>query len=148
VDELKQFGPPTLANRSKWKLSASHNPEALAKAVDGNLESRYDTRVAQSPEMWVALELPAVTPVAGVRLDPGKSAGDYPRNFVVEISGDGAQWSQVADGQGKPGVLNIRFDARPVKALRIRQTGSATGTFWSIHELDLLVPESKPLVQR
>jgi hypothetical protein len=147
VDDLKQFGPPTIADRKQWKLSASHNGEGLAKAVDGNLESRYDTHKSQTPDMWVAVELPKPTQVAGVRLDPGKSAGDYPRGYAVEVSKDGKDWTEVAKGEGKPGVLNVKFDACSVKALRIRQTGSV-GSYWSIHELDLLAPEPKPLAQK
>lgn len=148
VEELKQFGPPTIANRKQWKLSASHKEDALAKAVDGNLESRYDTGRSQSPDMWVGVELPVATVVSGVRLDPGKSAGDFPKAYVVEVAKDGQDWAEVAKGEGQPGVLNIRFDARPIKALRIRQTGSGKSSFWSIHELDLLAPEPKSLAQK
>lgn len=148
VDELKQFGPPTIADRKQWKLSASHNADALAKAVDGALDTRYDTRQSQAPDMWVAIELPAPTPVSGVRLDPGKSAGDYPRGYAVDITEDGKKWSEVAKGEGKPGIMTVRFDARPVKGVRIRNTGPGVSSFWSIHELDLFAPEPKPLAQK
>jgi hypothetical protein len=80
-------------------------------------------------------------------MDTGKSAGDYPRGYTIEVSKDGQDWAEVAKGEGKPGVLNVQFDARPVKAVRIRQTGSVS-SFWSIHELDLLAPEPKSLAQK
>jgi mono/diheme cytochrome c family protein len=147
IDDLKQFGPPTLTNRSQWRLSASHNPDALAKAIDGDPDSRYDTRTPQTPDMWVGVELPAPAPVSGVRLDAGKSAGDYPREYVVEISEEGQKWIEVAKGEGKSGVLSISFETRPIKSMRIRQTGSVKGSFWSIHELDLLAPAPKPLAK-
>ena len=148
ADELRAFGPPTVANRGQWKLNASHNAASVAKAVDGVMETRYDTRTPQVPGMWVEVELPQLTEVSGIRLEHGSSGGDYPRGYLVQSSEDGSNWKDVSAGEGKAGVMEIRFDSRKLKAIRVTQTGSAKGSYWSIHELELLRPEAKTVASK
>ena len=145
VPELSQFGPATVRNRGEWKLSASHNPEAVAKAVDDKLETRYDTKKPQSPGMWFAVEFPSETLVSGIVLDAGTSRGDYPRGFQVEISNDGATWNKtVAKGKGDSALTTIQFAPIKAKAVRITQTDSSPGSYWSIHELQVLDGHGSP----
>ena len=145
IPELSEFGPTVLQRRQEWKLSASHNTGALSKAVDNDLSTRYDTKTAQVPGMWVAVEFPKEELVSGLVLDEGVSAGDYPRGYKVEVSDDGQTWKQtVASGKGERGVTAIAFAPVKAKALRITQTDSAQGTFWSIHELQVLDGKSSP----
>jgi len=95
--------------------------------------------------MWFAIEFPKEELVSGLILDEGASGGDFPRGYTVEISEDGANWKRkVAEGKGERGVTNIAFAPVKTKALRITQTGSAQGTFWSIHELQVLDGNSSP----
>jgi mono/diheme cytochrome c family protein len=145
IPELSEFGPKVLSGRNEWKLSASHNIAAVAKAVDNDPATRYDTKGAQTPGMWFALEFPKEELVSGLILDEGASGGDFPRGYKVEISDDGTTWKRtVAEGKGERGVTNIAFAPVKAKALRITQTGSAQGTFWSIHELQVLDGHSSP----
>ena len=145
IPELSEFGPKVLHGRQEWKLSASHNAVAVAKAVDNDPATRYDTKGAQTPGMWFAIEFPKEELVSGLILDEGASGGDFPREYTVEISEDGANWKRkVAEGKGERGVTNIAFAPVKAKALRITQTGSAQGTFWSIHELQVLDGKSSP----
>ena len=140
VEELTAALPNApLANRKAWKLTASHNAAALASAVDGDASTRYDTRKPQEPGMWLQIELPAATPITGLRLDNSVSAGDYPRGYKVELSADAIEWSKpVATGEGKTGVTEIKFPTAKTKFIRITQTGKIPNLFWSIHELDVL----------
>ena len=148
AEELRAFGPPTVGNRGQWKLNASHNAASVAKAVDGLIETRYDTRTPQVPGMWVEVVLPQATEVTGLRLEHGSSGGDYPRGYLVQTSSDGVNWIDVKTGEGKAGVMEIRFDTVKAKAVRITQTSSVKGSYWSIHELELLSPESKTVASK
>jgi hypothetical protein len=86
--------------------------------------------------------LPKEEMVSGVKLDATGSANDYPRGFEVYLSADGTTWGQpVAKGEGKSALLEVKFPAAKVKAVRVVQTGEAKGNFWSIHELELLSTE-------
>ena len=139
IPDLSQFGPPTVGNRSEWKLTASHNAEAAANAVDGRPETRFDTRKPQTPGMWLQIELPQVTPLTGLVLDAGKSGGDFPRGYTVELSTDGVQWgAPVAKGEGRGALTEIQFKPAKARFVKITQTGEAKGSFWSVHELELL----------
>lgn len=140
IQELAGFEPPTLNNRSAWKLSASHNAGSLAKAADGNPETRYDTDVKQESGMWFQIELPAPAIISGVRLDTSASANDYPRGYNVELSSDGVQWGKpVATGKGKSAITEMVFAPTATRFIRVTQTGESGG-YWSIHECDLLLP--------
>jgi len=145
IPELSEFGPVVLQGRKEWKLSASHNADSVSKAVDSDLATRYDTKGAQAPGMWFAMEFPKVELVSGITLDAGASAGDFPRAFKVEMSEDGATWNRtLAEGKGERGITNIAFAPVKAKALRITQTDSVKGTFWSIHELQVLDGHASP----
>lgn len=143
--ELQAAMPQPLPNREAWKLTASNNPEGAKLAIDGKIETRYDTHTPQDKGMWFQIELPAPTEIVGLQLDQGKSPNDFPRGYEVTLSDDGATWGKpVAAGKGTSGVTNIEFSTARTKFIRITQTVPKTGgTYWSIHELQIFGP-SKP----
>lgn len=141
IEELRAMAPQPLVDRSGWKLGASHNPAALAKCVDGDPATRWDTKKEQGPGMWFQVELPSATDIAGLELECGASPNDSPRQFVVEGSQDGKAWKKLAAGKGTPGMTLVDFPTpATVRFLRIRQEGRNPGKYWSIHELGLLAP--------
>jgi mono/diheme cytochrome c family protein len=140
IEELRALYPQPLPNRAAWKLTASHNDKEVAKAIDGDLATRWDTRKPQSPDMWFQIDLPEPTDITGLILDTGKSRGDYPRQYKIELSTHGTEWEKpTLQGEGEAGVIDYLF-TKPLKAksIRISQLGEAKGTFWSIHELQVL----------
>lgn len=138
IAELRAAMPQPLKNRKDWKLSASHDSAGCAAAIDGNPSSRYTTSASQVPGMWFQIELPQETAIAGVELDSEKSPRDYPRGFKAEVSTDGQKWAEVAQGKGNDAITEIEFPATKAKFIRLTQTGSVNGLFWSIHELQVL----------
>jgi hypothetical protein len=67
------------------------------------------------------------------------SANDYPRGYQVTVSTDGINWSgPVAAGVGSPSITTITFATQAARFIRITQTGSASGTFWSIDEFNVM----------
>lgn len=141
LEELQASLPQPLANRGQWKVTASHNPSSARLAIDGDIQSRFDTGTQQVPGMWFQIELPQATEIDGLELDAGTSTQDYPRGYKVELSGDGQRWGKpVAIGQGTGPQTEIVFPTAKAKFIRITQTGSVPGLFWSIHELQVLKP--------
>jgi mono/diheme cytochrome c family protein len=139
LEELGETLPQPVRNRHQWKLTASHNPAELPRAIDGNMATRWDSRVPQAPGMWVQIELPEESEIAGVELDAGTSIQDYPRSYKVELSDDGMYWKPpVAIGQSSAVRNQILFPTAKAKFIRITQTGLAPNHFWSIHELQVL----------
>ena len=96
--------------------------------------------------MWVQIELPQATNVAGLTLDTATSRGDWPRGWKIELSPDGQTWDKpILEGQSEKVSTTDFLFPKPAKAkiIRITDTGSTKGTFWSIHELDVLEPAPK-----
>jgi mono/diheme cytochrome c family protein len=137
IAELRSTLPQPLANRKEWKFTASHKQADAALAVDGKAETRYTTGTFQKPGMWFQIELPQETQLAGLQFDSVKSPNDYPRGYKLEISSDGEKWKEIATGKGIPGVTDIQFPPAKAKFVRITQTGTAAGNYWSIHEMQV-----------
>jgi len=147
-EELQAVLPQPLTNRAHWKVTASHNSQSAPLAIDGDIKTRYDTAQPQVPGMWFQIELPAATTISGLRLNAGTSFQDFPRGYKVELSDDGQTWGQpVATGQGSSPVTDIFFPPTKTRFVRIAQTGSTEGLFWSIHELNIFTPAA-PIQQK
>ncbi len=145
IAELQDYLPRKVEARSQWKLTASRSPDKAGLSTDDKAQTRWDTGQAQEPGQWFQVELPQETSFNGIELDSNGSANDYPRGYKVELSADGQTWSKpVAEGTGTRGTTTISLTT-PAKAkfIRITQTGKQPGTFWSIHELNLLQPPVK-----
>ena len=129
---------PMIEPRSKWKLNASLKKDECSKAVDNNTGTRWLSGVPMKGGEWFTVELPAEENIAGLALDCQANTNDYPRKYKIELSSDGTNWNPpIAEGDG--GVLTEIVFKAPQKArfVRITQTGSSTGSFWSINELVL-----------
>lgn len=139
--ELATAMPIPLANRAEWKVSANYNGGSAKKAIDGDIKTRYDTGTFQVPGMWYEIELPETSSITGLCLDAGSSFEDYPRAYEVQLSDDGQNWGEpVARGRGTQTVTEIHFKPASARFIRITQTGSVHGLFWSIHELAVYTP--------
>ncbi|MDZ4401327.1 discoidin domain-containing protein [Prosthecobacter sp.] len=140
IEELQQLYPQSLTNRKDWKLTSSHNDKNLKHAIDGDLASRWDSGMSQRPGMWVQIELPAATEIAGLVLDTAKSRNDWPRGWKIEVSLNGIEWDKpVLEGKSETNVTEFLLP-KPVKAkfIRITDTGEVMRLYWSIHELEVL----------
>ncbi|MDB6028413.1 MAG: coagulation factor 5/8 type domain protein [Verrucomicrobiales bacterium] len=143
LDELRGVLPQALTNRASWKVTANYNSNTneVAKAIDGKSETRYTTGKEQVPGMWFQIELPEPTEVSGLLLDASSSNNDFPRAFKVDVSDDGKKWGRsVATGHGNSRTTEISFPPTKTKFIRIMQTSTAKGLFWSIHELQVYQP--------
>ena len=141
VETLHAALPQPLKITPSWTITASHNPGAVRAAVDGKLDTRWDTKASQTNGQWFQIELPAETTVSAVRLDAANSRNDYPRGYKVEVSADGQAWGKpVAEGKGVGPLTQIEFTPTKAKFIRVTQTGSVKGNFWSIAELEVFKP--------
>ena len=120
--------------------SASHNPDAVGLAIDGDRSTRWKSLVNQSPEagMWFALDLRAQTNLRRVVLHGNRErANDYIRAYEVYISNDPKKWGKpVVTGKATSMTVAIALPPIPVRYLKIVSTGSAPHN-WSIYEIEL-----------
>jgi hypothetical protein len=86
--------------------------------------------------MWFQLDLGAGKTVTKLVLDASGSPGDYPRGYEVYASNDPTDFGEpIATGQGESAVVEIVLPETSQRLLRIVQTGSSGGLWWSIHEV-------------
>jgi mono/diheme cytochrome c family protein len=70
LPELEASLPQLLTNEAEWKLSASHNADAVPNAIAAAPFTRWDTGgAAQQPGMWFQIELPQAVHVTEIQLD-------------------------------------------------------------------------------
>jgi len=119
------------------KATASINNGNVKNSLDGNIGTRWDTSRPMRPGDWFMLDFGIDRTVAALTLDAAGSRGDYPRGYEVYVSFNGSSWGKpIVSGKGTKPLTVIKFP-KPVRTrfIKIVQTGSVPGLFWSIHEL-------------
>ena len=136
--EILAITPLPKKEMNQWSYTASDNPGSCKAAVDGNPASRWDSQGTQHDGMWFAFDMGSERILNSIVLDSTGSRDDYPREFSIEFSLDGKQWTQaVAKTPGSDAITDIILPANKTRWVRINQHGRAEGKFWSIHELDV-----------
>ncbi len=135
--ELEKHYTPRLKNRGKWILTASNNAGSLKNAVDGNLQSRYDTKGSQRAGMWLSIEFPTKRMIGGLSLNNTGSGNDHARKLKIEVSSDGKSWTKVVEKAGTGSDINEFLFAKTLEAkhLKISLLEKVQRNFWSIHDL-------------
>ncbi|MGL5017187.1 MAG: discoidin domain-containing protein [Luteolibacter sp.] len=115
--------------------SSSSGPE---NAFDGLPGTRWTSNDWQKPGQWLEVDMRSKKSFNKVILDAAGSPNDYPRGYTVEVSNDRVAWNEIASGTGAPvttyGVTTIPVSPQNVRHIRIRQTGTSSTAYWSVHE--------------
>jgi mono/diheme cytochrome c family protein/glucose/arabinose dehydrogenase len=136
--ELYASMPRKLPNRDKWNVTASENSESAKNAIDGNLQTRYDTGKSMRPGMWYQIELPEAKKLVGIMLDSASSIRDYARGLEVRLSMDGKTWSEpIPKKSVTTPKTTVNWPEQKTRFIRITQTGKTPKWYWSIHSLEL-----------
>jgi beta-galactosidase len=123
-------------DRTGWV--ASGTGKDFSNAFDGNASTRWDTNAYQTNGQYFQVDMQSAKTFNQIRLDTTGSANDYPRSYQVYVSSDGSNWgSAIASGSGTSAITDITFSSQTKRYLKIVQTGSASGNYWSIHEFNL-----------
>jgi len=145
---------PALApvgDKRSWKGRSSLNPGSIGLAFDGRIDTYWTNGFPQSRDEIVQIDLGREERFDRVVLAQGDRPLSYPRNFVVETSLDGREWSRL-DGEEEAFPMLDAATAEQWKTyrivasrvpgtaryLRIRLTITYEAAFhWSIAEIDL-----------
>lgn len=118
--------------------TASNNEGEARNALDGDPATRWATGAAQKEGQWFAVDVGWEGTISKVTLDAASSANDYPRGYEVYVSRDGQNWGDaIAKGAGTQAKTEIAFAPTKGRYVKIVQTGSTDGLFWSIHEMSI-----------
>jgi len=135
---LATLGAPAVPinlDRSGWVGFANVGVNDVAKALDGNVTTRWATGGAQVPGQYYGVDMKQNYTIRTITLDQGTSTNDYPRGYEVYVSKDSTNYGNpVATGVGTTAQTIINFPDVTGRYIKIIQTGS-NGGYWSVHEL-------------
>jgi hypothetical protein len=119
-----------------WKAQASHNPNDVALAFDGNPDTFWDSRATQEAGMWFQVDLGQVLVLDRVRVfSPGRG---FPVGFKVKLSADGRDWHLVAEKSKNWSNVDVAFAPCQARYLRLEQTGKPEWpATWMISEISV-----------
>ena len=133
-----------------FRVSASREEGTLPLALDGVLESRWETRRRQRGDEWVQIELDPPRDVSRIRLEHGRRTWkSYPRGLRIEASADGERFEVLFEGEvldrlitgivqdSRSAPLDFHLPPNRAVALRLHQTGRTGSNPWAISELTL-----------
>lgn len=131
---------PGALNRLLWvATSSTTGGDQPGNALDGDFTTRWSTDTSQVSGQWFQVDFGTSCTFNKLVLNSVNSANDYPRGYSVSVSPDGVNWgSPIATGAGTYNITTISLPAQTARYVRITQTGSTSGTFWSIDEFNVL----------
>jgi hypothetical protein len=144
------------------RLTGSGGEDASA-AADGDLATHWTEEVTATKAGWLQVDLPEPHVISRIVLRLGRHFGDYPRQYRLETSADGATWIAVApdtvgpaplvSARADPDDLRVELELPPTATRHLRIVRPAAtpqspwGLFsnwitWGVHELELYEPAS------
>ncbi len=130
----------TVLPRKGWVASSnapSSSSDAPAKAVDGNLKSRFSSDEDQKPGLYFEIDLGAPASFDELLMDVPNSAHDYARGYAVEVSDNGTSWATVATCSGTGTTEIVSLPTQKAQYVKVVLTTSDTSWWWSIDEFYL-----------
>jgi fibronectin type 3 domain-containing protein len=130
-------GGPLLLARTGWVATASvtGGTDVAAQAIDASATTRWSTGVAQANGQWFQIDLQSAQTFDQLVM---ASNADYARGYQVFVSSDGATWgTAVATGTGTTQTISVSFAAQTKRYVRVVQTSTTAGSWWSIYDLNL-----------
>ena len=131
-------------------ISAQCNAAIVGAMIDHDIMTRWHCGREQRPGDSFAVDLGAVHHVGGAEMMIAGFVADFPRQLLIETSGDGATWTTAWNGNA-PAValsaaledpLNItmpfQFEPRPARYVRFTQLGEEETYYWSVDELRIV----------
>lgn len=124
-------------DRSTWSVSASHAQKPAMNAIDGDLETAFQTGLVPYPGVWFTVEFPENRSIKSIIMDCRFGKGErFPVAYEVHVSENGEDWGDSIYSALGESLVRIHLEkAVSGKYVRIRTTDSAGWRNWSLKEL-------------
>ena len=145
-----------------WGAQGSPSAFDPARAFDRDVDTAWFSGAPMRPGMTFQLDLRTVARIAGVTFLPVRTHFGIPSGYRVELSRDGRSWDVVSavpefvetlrwrNGQprlDRTGDVVSTFTPRPVRYIRITQTGENPREWWAIAEVFVRTVSSSPVAR-
>lgn len=117
-----------------WSARASHNPDEVDLAFDGNPDTVWDSKASQEPGMRFEVDLGQILTLDRIRVtSPGRG---FPVGYRILLSSDGQDWRSVAQMPRNWMNIDVTFAPSEARYLRLEQTGQPSWpATWMISEI-------------
>ena len=128
-----------------WSASASANSDYAVNAIDGDLNTVWAKQADQAQGDWFTLDLGSSKTFNRITVFHRKN--HHARNWKLEVSTDGSNWTQVAAKSGETRQTVDVFLGSPVSARYIRMTLTASAfADWAIREFAVAKAEGDQIL--
>jgi hypothetical protein len=137
----------TLHDMGRIDLGEPKSEYGAEHAVDGDPQTRWSS-VSRDQE-WLTVDLGAVTALSRIRLNWEAA---YARDYELQVSSDGVQWTTVRRVTGGAGGVEeqaVGASARYVRMMGIRRATPYGYSLWELQVFDssgALVSQGKPVM--
>jgi hypothetical protein len=144
----EETGLAEVGDKREWTASSNCANGQARLAFDGNPETGWTTGRPQSEGDYYWLDLGETLRLQEIELSLNKKPLDYPRGYKLEGSEDGLGWQILSENsfyfpELAAGMIEdyskyrveISFDLRPVRFLRLTSTLEHKNRPWSIQEI-------------
>jgi hypothetical protein len=130
----------TAFDRTGWVASTnapSSTADAPAKALDGDLATRFSTNEDQAPGLYFEIDLGSAQTFDALEMSVPSAPTDYARGYDVQVSVAGTSWTTVATCTGTATPEIVGFSVQTARYVKVVLTAGNTIDWWSIDELNL-----------
>ena len=137
-------------SHAEFHAEASDATDRVPLLFDGDPDTRWLSGRPQNGDEWIRIAFDRPRDVSRIELQTAsRSFGDYPRELLVESTGDDGGRTVLFQGpmivpfgralaKGRPApAIAVGLPSNRTRTLTIRQTGRTRRFFWSVHELAL-----------
>ncbi len=123
--------------RRDWTAAGDSKPDLVARALDGDYGTRWDSGASQTPGQNIVVDMKAPRVFSRVVMSSAGGDDDSPQAYEVYVSDDGQNWGRpVATGRNAGRHCVATFDKATARFLKIVQTGRSE-RWWGINELNV-----------
>ncbi|HEX8018681.1 cellulase family glycosylhydrolase [Mucilaginibacter sp.] len=133
-------------NRLGWTATASGTMTGTTTSAifDNDLNTRWSTGIAQAPGQWLKIDMGSLRVFDQIGIDAGNFTTDYLRQYLVQTSADGVNWTNVGSGTGAK-FVSVNFGATQARYILIYQQGTASDAYWSVAEVNAYMNDDTSL---
>ncbi len=130
-------------DRSLWKVTASKNSSSISAIIDGDINTNWHGSYQEIGKN-IVIDFGKTEKFNKITLENvDKNKGDHPKGFNVYISQNGSDFGKpiVSGNTTNDAKLNIKFDDKEARYIKIEISDAETSKYWRIAELNVFYEE-------